>query len=81
VKDAETFTVTVQRPPGVIVPPMRLTEPLPAVAEKLPPHVLLRPPGTTRRLAGKLSLNAIPVSVAAALGFDSVKLSVLTPFG
>jgi hypothetical protein len=82
VKGVVTFTVMVQRLPWAIVPPVRLTEPLPAVAEGVPPQVLLRPLGVaTTRLAGKLSVKATPVRVVAAFGFDSVKLRLLTPLG
>jgi hypothetical protein len=80
VKGVVTFTAMVQRLPGAMVPPVRLTEPLPAVAERVPPQVLPFAVATTR-LAGKLSVKATPVRVVEAFGFDSVKLRVLTPFG
>jgi hypothetical protein len=63
------------------VTPDRLTEPEPAVAVAVPPHVLLRLFGVaTTKPAGKLSVNPIPVSVTFAAGLLMVKVSEVVPF-
>src|ERR1035437_3956560 len=76
-----TFTVTVHVFPGVaIVPPVSDTLPDPATA--VPPHVVVKPLGdATTRPAGKVSVNAIPLSaVPFAAGFVIVNVSEVVPF-
>jgi len=64
-----------------MVPPVRLTDVAPAVAAAVPPQVFVRPGlELTTRPAGKLSLNATPVSVTVfAAGLTIVKVSVVLP--
>src|SRR5947209_16912599 len=53
-----TFTDTVHEALAATVPPLRLTEPEPAVAVAVPPQVLVRPLGVaTFNPAGKLSVK------------------------
>ena len=77
-----TFTVTVHELFAAIVPPTSDTEPDPAVATGVPPHVLVNPFGVnTTRFAGKLSVNATPFSCTVfPAGLVMVMVSVLTPF-
>ena len=59
-----TFTTTEQEVLLPTVPPDRLTEPEPATAVTAPPQLLVRPLGVeTTRPAGRVSVNASPVSV------------------
>jgi hypothetical protein len=59
-----TFTETVQDALEASVPAERLMLPDPATAVAVPPQVLLNALGVaTTRPAGRLSVNAIPVSV------------------
>jgi hypothetical protein len=69
---------------GPNVPPERLMEDEPGVAVTVPPQSLLRPLGVAiTRPAGKLSVNAIPVSVKSGfgslLGLLMVKLNKVVP--
>ena len=59
-----TLTETVQLAFGARLAPERLTVEEPAVAVAVPPHVLFRLEGVaTTKPAGRLSVNATPVSV------------------
>jgi hypothetical protein len=77
-----TFTLIAHAPLTATVPVARLTVPVPAVAVVVPPHVLLIPLGVaTTSPAGKLSVNATPVSVTVfAAGLVIVKLKLVVPF-
>ena len=67
--------------PDVIVAPDRLTNPEPAVAMAVPPQVLLNAFGVaTTRPAGRLSVNAMPVSVKPMFGLLMLKVSDVVPF-
>lgn len=72
-----------QEPLIAIVPPLRLMLFEPAVAVKVPPHVLVAPLGVaTTTLAGRVSAKATPVAATGlAAGFVSVKLRVEIPVG
>jgi hypothetical protein len=75
-----TFTCTVQLPEAGIDPPVNATEPLPAVAATVPPHVFDNPFGVpTTNPLGRLSLNATPDSPVAEFGFVIVNRSVVVP--
>src|SRR5574340_538741 len=76
-----TFTEKLHEPLAAIVPPDRLTLPLPATAVIVPlPHVPLRPFGVaTTRPPGRVSLKPTPLS-ATALGLLIVKVSEVVPF-
>src|SRR5690349_21655093 len=72
-----TLTTMVQEPPAAIAPPVNLTWLDPAVAVTLPWQTPLRPLGVaTTSPAGKLSVNATPVSARLAFGLliENVKL-------
>jgi hypothetical protein len=74
-----TFSVIVHIPFAGIVPPVSDTVPDAAVAVTDPPHMPPSPFGVaTTRPAGKVSVNATPVS-PTALGLVIVKLSVVVP--
>jgi hypothetical protein len=63
------------------VPPERLTLVAAATAVAVPPHELVRPGvAPTTRPAGRLSVNARPVSVTFVFGFEILKVSVVVPF-
>jgi len=63
------------------VPPVRLTELLPGAAEIALPQLLFSPLGVaTTSPAGKLSVNASPVSPSPLLGFDKAKFKLVVPF-
>lgn len=66
-----------------IVAPDRLMLFDPAVAVRVPPHVLVAPLGlATTTLAGNVSVNATPLAATGlAAGLISVKVSVETPVG
>lgn len=82
VKDAVTFAVIVQVEFAVTVPPVRLTEPVPAVAVAVPPQLLVSPFGVaTTRLAGNESVNWTPSRSVEGFGLLRVIVRVLTPFG
>ena len=78
-----TFTLNVHEAALARVAPDKLTEPEPAAAVIVPPpQVPVRPLGVeTIRPAGKLSVNAMPVSdTVLAAGLVMVKLNALVPF-
>ena len=73
-------TETEQEAPGASVPPARLTLVAAATAVAVPPHELVRPGvGPTTTPAGRLSVNARPVSVTFVFGLDRLKVSVVVP--
>ena len=75
-----TFTDTVQLALAASVPPDRLTEPDPLTAVAVPPQLLLRFDGVaTTKPAGRLSVNAMPVSVIV-FGLVMLKASEVVPF-
>ncbi len=75
------FTETVHEPLAATDPPDRLTEPEPPTAVAVPPHVLFRfEVDATVRPAGKLSVNAIPVTVTPVFGLVMVKVKLVVPF-
>lgn len=76
-----TLTETVQLALAANVPPERLILPDPATAVVVPPQVLFKPLGVaTTRPAGRLSVNATPVSARLVLGFWIVNVSEVVPF-
>src|SRR5260370_19637499 len=81
-----TFTVIVQVEPAagdaVIVPPDRLTLPLPATAVIVPlPQEPVKPFGVaTCRPAGRLSVNATPLSATLVFGLLLTNVSVVLVF-
>jgi hypothetical protein len=83
VKALVTLTLTAQELFAATVPPVRETLADPSGAEAVPPQVLASEPGVaTTRLAGKLSVNARPVSGCVfAEGLVMVMVSVLVPLG
>ena len=63
------------------VPPLRVTEDEPAAPVAVPPHVLFNPFGVaTTDPAGKLSVNAMPLSAVPVFGLLMVKVSDVVPF-
>src|SRR5580658_1246361 len=63
------FTVSAHEEPAAIATPDRLTTPLPATADGVPPQVLAMPLDKIRP-AGNASVNATPVSATVlAAGF------------
>ena len=72
-----TLTVTVQLPPAGMVPPDNENAPAPATAETEPPaQVVPAPVGlATKRVAGRLSVNAAPVR---ALPLELLRVTVRT---
>jgi len=79
---AVTLTVSVQEPLAATELPVSETLPDPATAVAVPPHVLVSPLGVaTTRPAGKVSVNATPVSATAlAAGLVMVKVRDVNPF-
>jgi hypothetical protein len=77
-----TFTVTVQLLLAAMVPPVSEMLPEPATAVAVPPQVLVSPLGVaTTSPAGKVSVNATPVSATAlAPGLVMVKVKDVVPF-
>ena len=76
-----TFTDTVQLAVAANVPPDKLTEPEPATAVAVPPHVLLSALGVAiTRPAGRMSVKAIPFSATVGFGLLMVKVSDVAPF-
>ena len=77
-----TFTENVHDAAPANVAPERLTDPLPATAEIVPPpQEPVRPFGVaTTKPAGSVSVKATPVRLVEALGFVTVKLRVVVPF-
>src|SRR5882724_5729541 len=77
-----TFTLTVHEAPAARVAPARLAEPEPAVAVIVPPpHDPANPFGVaTTRPAGRLSVNAMPVSTMVLVaGLVMVKVKLVDP--
>jgi hypothetical protein len=75
-----TLTAKVQDALALIVPPDKVTVPLPAVAVADPPHPLLKPFGLeTTNPDGRLSVNPTPVK-EAAFGFVIVNVKLVVPF-
>ena len=71
-----------QLPPAAIEPPERLIVPEPGLAVAVPPQLEFTALGVfTIRPAGRVSVNATPVSAAVALGFMMVTLTVVVPPG
>src|SRR5260221_2169845 len=63
------------------VPPDRLTDPEPATAVAVPPHVLDSPFGVaTTKPAGRVSVKATPVNATLAFGLVMVKVKLVEPF-
>ena len=63
------------------VPADRLTLDEPAVAVAVPPHVLLRfGVEATTNPAGKLSVNAMPLSATLVFGLLTLNVSEVVPF-
>jgi hypothetical protein len=76
---AATLTLIVQVELAATVPPVKVTEPLPATAVRVPPQVLVRPFGVaTMSPKGSRSVNARPVN-ATGLGFTTVNVKVVVP--
>src|SRR5581483_3792474 len=76
-----TFTDTAHEALEATVPPDRLTEPEPAVAVAVPPHVFVKPFGfATTRPAGRLSVNDNPVSATLVFGLVMLMVSDVVPF-
>lgn len=76
-----TDTDTVQGGPGARLPPDKLTLLPPSAAVAEPRQVALKLPGVaTTRPAGKLSVNAIPVTVRLALVLLIVNVRLVVPF-
>lgn len=77
-----TFTTTVQELAVATLPPVRLMLVPPAVAEGVPPQLLVKAFGlATTTPVGNVSLNATPASATVfAAGLVMVKVSVLVPF-
>lgn len=70
-----------QEPLAGCVAPARLMLPDPATAVAVPPQVLLRAGvGAITRPAGRLSVNAIPVSAVVVFGLVILKVSEVIPF-
>src|SRR6266853_347736 len=70
-----TFTEIVQLAPGVRLAPLRLIEEEPATAVAVPSQVVVKPLGVaTTRPAGRLSVNATPLSVRFAFVLLRVKV-------
>lgn len=76
-----TFTWKLQELLAAKLAPERLTELLPATAVIVPPpQVPVKPLGVeTTMPAGKLSVNAMPLTVMVVLGFVTVKVKVVVP--
>jgi hypothetical protein len=76
-----TLTETVQEALAARVPPERLTLEDPATAVAVPPQVLFKfGVDAITNPAGRLSVNATPLSATPVLGFVIVKLSEVEPF-
>ena len=75
------FAESVQEALPASVAPERLTLPDPATAVAVPPQVLVSPLGVaTTSPAGRVSVNATPVSEVEAFGLLMVKVSEVVPF-
>jgi hypothetical protein len=76
-----TLTETVQLAPAASVPAVRLILPEPATAATVPLQVLFNPLGVaTTSPAGKLSVNAMPLSATPAFGLLIVNVRLVVPF-
>ena len=76
-----TFTETVQLALAASVPLERLMLPDPATAVAVPPQVLFKALGVaTTNPAGKLSVNAIPLSATPVFGLLIVNVREVVPF-
>jgi hypothetical protein len=76
-----TFTETVQLAVADSVAPESVTWPEPATAAVVPLHVVAKPLGVaTTNPAGRVSVNATPVSRSAAFGLVMVNVSEVDPF-
>ena len=76
-----TSTETVHEPLVASVPDARLMEPDPPTAVTVPPQVLLRfGVEATTKPAGKLSVNAMPLSATPVFGLLMVNVSEVVPF-
>lgn len=76
-----TFIESVQLPPATIVPPVKLTEPLPATAVGVPLQVFDRLLGVaTTNPDGSVSVNATPLKAVAPLGLLIVNVKEVVPF-
>ena len=75
------MTETAHDPPPGIDPFVRLTEPVPPPAMRVPPQVLLALGfAATTRPFGNVSVNATPLSARLALLFMMLNVSVVVPF-
>jgi hypothetical protein len=75
------LTETVQLALAANVPAERLMDPAPPTAVAVPPQVLFRfGVEAITRPAGRLSVNAMPVSARLVLGFWMVNVSEVVPF-
>ena len=76
-----TLTETVQLALVANVPAVKLTLPEPATAVAVPLQVLFNPLGVaTTSPAGKLSVNAMPLSATPAFGFVILNVRLVVPF-
>src|SRR5215472_9445084 len=76
-----TLMETVQLALVASVPALKLTEPEPALAVAVPPHVLFRAFGVaTTSPAGRLSVKAMPVSATLVFGLVMLSVSEVVPF-
>src|SRR6476646_9977546 len=76
-----TFTETVHDALAARVPADKLMLPDPAPAVAVPPHVLFKALGVaTTRPAGRVSVNAMPVSARVVFGLLMVNVSEVVPF-
>jgi len=77
---AVTVTVSVQLLVAMVAP-LNETLPEPETAVAVPAHVLVSPLGfATTSPAGRLSMNAMPVSVTLVFGLLIVKVKLVEPF-
>jgi len=78
---AVTLTLRLHDVPAAREAPLRLIEPDPGVAVRVPLHLPLRSLGlVTTRPAGNASVYPTPVKLDAPLGLPSVKLRNVVPF-
>jgi hypothetical protein len=76
-----TFRLIVHEPFAASVPPARLIEPEPAAAVAVPPQLLVSPLGVaTCRPAGRVSVNATPVSARFVFGLLMLKVNDVLAF-
>src|SRR5215471_14638951 len=76
-----TFRLIVHDAFAARAPPLRVMEEEPAAAVAVPPHELVRPLGVeTCKPAGKLSVNAIPLSPSDVFGLLMLKVSEVLAF-